>query len=446
MIDGLKPYPAMKKSGIPWTGDVPEHWRVQRGKSLFVQTQLATRDDDQIVTCFRDGQVTFRSNRRAKGYMLALKEVGYQGVRKGQFVIHAMDAFAGAVGVSDSDGKCSPEYLVCNARSSDVLPEYFAKTLRLAAHERYIEVACSAVRERAPRLRFPNFGEMLLPVPPMPEQIAIVRYLGQLDGKIGRYIGAKNKIIGLMAEEREIATRDSMRMADTRSLRLAIATDVISRPVERQDEELYKPIGLYNRGRGIFHKAPVKGAELGDSDFYWIQDGDLVLSGQFAWEGAAALASPKDDGCVASHRYPVLRGKSGVLESAYLLAFFRSADGQLLLDYHSRGGAGRNRPLNPRTLLKETVPIPPRPIQLRIAAMIDLEARLRAAVVEETRVLREYRARVVADVVTGKLDVREAAAKLPDNEPEAEPLDEIDDLPQDEESAETGELEAEDAA
>jgi type I restriction enzyme S subunit len=78
--------------------------------------------------------------------------------------------------------------------------------------------------------------------------------------------------------------------------------------------------------------------------------------------------------------------------------------------------------------------------------MVAEETRVIRLTLETVARLREFRTRLIADVVTGKLDVREAAAKLPDIEPEAEPLDEIDDVPQDEESAESTELEAEDAA
>jgi type I restriction enzyme S subunit len=220
---------------------------------------------------------------------------------------------------------------------------------------------------------------------------------------------------------------------------------VIERPINRRDEEIYTPIGLFNRGRGIFHKKPMKGAELGDSTFYWIEEGDLVLSGQFAWEGAIALAGQEDSGCIASHRYPVLRGKPNEVESAYLLSFLKTGTGQLLLDHHSRGGAGRNRPLNARTLMKEKLPIPPLAAQRRIAAIIDLEARSYRKVTEAVNILREYRTRLFADVATGKLDVREAASRLPPEAADAEPLDEIDDLPQDESAAEDAELEAADA-
>ena len=132
----------------------------------------------------------------------------------------------------------------------------------------------------------------------------------------------------------------------------------ISRPVKREDAEVYTPIGLFNRGRGIFRKAPTRGDNLGDSTFFWIEDGDLVLSGQFAWEGAIALAGSDEADCIASHRYHILRGKEGITQTTYLASFLRTSFGQLLLDEHSRGAAGRNRPLNIRTLLKEKIPCP----------------------------------------------------------------------------------------
>ncbi len=94
MLDGLKPYPAYKESGVPWLGKVPEHWEVRRGKALFARMDRPPRESDDVITCFRDGAVTLRKNRRVSGFTESLKEIGYQGIRRGDLVIHAMDAFA----------------------------------------------------------------------------------------------------------------------------------------------------------------------------------------------------------------------------------------------------------------------------------------------------------------------------------------------------------------
>ncbi len=427
MIADLKPYPAYKDPGVPWLGRVPEHWGIKRGKSIFSESHISVRDDHEIVTCFRDGQVTLRRNRRTSGYMIALKEGGYQGVRRGQLVIHAMDAFAGAVGVSDSDGKCSPEYIVCDPRHPGTIPAYFAMALRLAAHSKYIEVWCAAVRERAPRLRFPAFGDMPLPVPAPEEQSSIVRFLDHADGKIRRYIRAKQKLIKLLEEQVASRASEAMRHPACSSERLeCIATEHV-RSIERQDSERYVALGLYNRGRGIFHKPPTLGAELGDSSFSWTEPGDLIISGQFAWEGAVALASSAEARTIASHRYYLLRGIESRATTPYLWALLRSDLGAMLLDEHSRGAAGRNRPLNLRTLLKEPVPVPPYEMQLTVNALVEAIAPLRAQAALAIRLSQEYRTRLIANVVTGKLDVREAARDLPELTPDAEAIENGDD-------------------
>ena len=250
--------------------------------------------------------------------------------------------------------------------------------------------------------------------PPLAEQTAIVRFLDHADRRIRRYIRAKQKLIKLLEEQRKNATLEAIQSPSTTSHRLEVLADLIKRPIERASDEMYTPIGLYNRGRGIFRKEPRSSNDLGDSDFFWIEEGDLVISGQFAWEGAISLVSDVECGCVASHRYPILRGKPNVLDSGFLLAFFQTDWGQLLLDHHSRGAAGRNRPLNARTLMKEKISLLPFQSQLRIAKMLRRESLVRQETENWSKLLNEYRTRLIADVVTGKLDVRGAAAKLPD--------------------------------
>ena len=91
MIADLKPYAAYKDSGLAWLGQVPSHWGTERGKWLFTKMSRPVRDDDGVVTCFRDGAVTLRKNRRLRGFTEAIVEHGYQGIRKGDLVIHGMD-------------------------------------------------------------------------------------------------------------------------------------------------------------------------------------------------------------------------------------------------------------------------------------------------------------------------------------------------------------------
>lgn len=99
---GLDPDVEMRDSGVQWIGMMPTHWDCQRGKYILRYVQKPVRDDDGVITCFRDGEVTLRSNRREEGFTMADKEIGYQGIDVGDLVVHGMDGFAGAIGISDS--------------------------------------------------------------------------------------------------------------------------------------------------------------------------------------------------------------------------------------------------------------------------------------------------------------------------------------------------------
>ena len=107
---GLNPDVPMKDSGIPWIGQIPVHWNIRRAKFMFKKEKREVRSTDRVITCFRDGQVTLRENRRTTGFTESITEIGYQGIRKGDLIIHQMDAFAGSIGVSDSDGKGTSVY------------------------------------------------------------------------------------------------------------------------------------------------------------------------------------------------------------------------------------------------------------------------------------------------------------------------------------------------
>ena len=417
IVSRLKPYRALKDSGVAWLREVPTHWEMARAKSLFAKLDRPVTSTADVVTCFRDGTVTLRKNRRTSGFTESLKEIGYQGVHRGDLVIHTMDAFAGACGVSDSDGKCTPVYSVCAPRDETTNSRYYAFCVREMARSQWILALSRGVRERSTDFRFASFGDQLVPVPPSLEQAAIVRFLAHFDWRIRRYIRAKERLVELLAERRRIVTRERVQLAHAQHYRLETLVDVARKPVDRENGRQYTPIGLYNHGRGIFKKDPRAGDELGASRFSWVYDGDLVLSGQFAWEGAVALAGAEESGCVASHRYPILRGRPGVMQSGFLLAYFRTGWGQLLLDHHSRGAAGRNRPLNLRTLLKEKVPLPSRAVQKKVADELRRETILFRQIDDLRGLLLEYRTRLATEVVTGKLDVREAAASLPDVDP-----------------------------
>jgi type I restriction enzyme S subunit len=201
---GLDETVEMKDSGVEWIGEVPEHWEVTRFKNLYTQSRLPVRKKDGTVTSYRDGEVTLRSNRRLTGYTEAILEHGFQGIRKGHLVLNSMDAFEGAIGVSDSDGKCTPEYLVCDKRSADTSNYYFAYLLREMALAKYIQVICNAVRQRAVRIRFNNLATRFVVVPPPKEQKIIVDFIKSSSTKIDLAIQHQTQQIAKLREYRTV--------------------------------------------------------------------------------------------------------------------------------------------------------------------------------------------------------------------------------------------------
>jgi type I restriction enzyme S subunit len=167
-------------------GRLPKRWPLRRAKYLFHQVVAPVPDNAEQVTCFRDGQVTLRRNRRTTGFTEAIYELGYQGISNGQLVVHSMDGFAGAIGVSDSSGKCSPEYVVLEPSTDGIHSEYYALLLRHLALRGLFTALCPSVRERAPRVRFSDFGAFLLPKPTLEEQQAVVDHVREAGGEIDR--------------------------------------------------------------------------------------------------------------------------------------------------------------------------------------------------------------------------------------------------------------------
>lgn len=158
------------------------------------------RPNDMTVTAFRDGQVTLRSNRRVDGFTESVKEIGYQGVRRGEVVIHSMDAFAGAIGVSDSDGKMSPVVHIYTAPSDN--PEFIVHSLRAASRAGFIRALAKGIRERSTSFDRPVLKSMALPRPPRDTQDAIVAYLDRETQKIDELITEQRSLIQTLRERR----------------------------------------------------------------------------------------------------------------------------------------------------------------------------------------------------------------------------------------------------
>lgn len=199
---GLNPDAKMKDSGISWIGDIPKHWEIRRAKFMFKKNKRERCPEDEVITCFRDGQVTLRKNRRLTGFTESEKFDGYQGIRKGDLVIHQMDAFAGSIGVSDSDGMGTSVYHCCTP-IGDFNVYYYAYLIRQMAMSGFIQSLYKGIRERSSDFSFPVFGNQFLLIPPLDEQQSIVAFIEEKCEKIDKLASELQSEIDYLKEYKQ---------------------------------------------------------------------------------------------------------------------------------------------------------------------------------------------------------------------------------------------------
>ena len=461
MIEGLKPYTEYRMSDVPWAPVLPASWRTERAKRLFTRVNRPVRAEDGVVTCFRDGTVTLRKNRRLRGFTEATAEIGYQGIRKGDLVIHAMDAFAGAVGVSDSDGKGTPVYAVCQPEHG-ANSRYYAHTVREMSRSLWILALAKGIRERSTDFRFETFGNQAVPVPPPDEQTAIVRFLDHANQKIDRFIRAKRRLIALLNEQKQA---------------------IIHRAVTRglNPDATLKPSGIPWLGDIPIHwdvrklktlvstkggMTPSKGnASFWGGDIPWVSPKDMkvtkisdskdhITASAVRQTGIAIIQAPAVlivvRGMILARTFPTalttvpvtvnqdmkaLMPKP-VLNPGYFVSLLTGIKRDLLLLVEIAGHG--TCCLRTDSWGNFAIPVPPIAEQVSIENHLNLRLATQNAAITRTEseitLMQEYRTRLTADIVTGKLDVREAAANLPGIRVDQEP---VPDDSTDQEEAET---------
>ena len=189
---GIRPGRKMKPSGIEWIGDIPEEWIVRKGKWVLTKLERPLKEDDGVITCFRDGEVTLRSNRREEGFTFSMQEAGYQGIEPGDLVVHGMDGFAGAIGISDSRGKATP---VLNVLDSTKNKKYIMYYLRSMAFNGVFLALATGIRVRTCDTNWNKLKELPYPIPSIEEQQEIAEYIDDNLKKIDKLIETKQKAV-----------------------------------------------------------------------------------------------------------------------------------------------------------------------------------------------------------------------------------------------------------
>ena len=194
---GLNPDVEMKDSGIEWVGMIPTHWNVDKGKYFLRYLQKPVRETDDVITCFRDGEVTLRTNRREDGFTISFKEIGYQGIDIGDLVVHGMDGFAGAIGISDSRGKASP---VLNVLDADHNKRYLMYYLRNMAYNGVFIALATGIRVRTCDTGWNKLRELPYTLPPKNEQDEIADFIDTKCAEVDAVITDKKAQLETLAE------------------------------------------------------------------------------------------------------------------------------------------------------------------------------------------------------------------------------------------------------
>lgn len=418
----MKKYNAYKDSGVKWIGEIPSHWGLRRAKYMFNKEKREVRDIDDVVTCFRDGEVTLRKNRRTTGFTESFTEIGYQGVRKGDLVIHQMDAFAGSIGVSDSDGKCTSVYHCCTPKGS-YDAHYYAHLVRLMAKRGYIQSLYRGIRERSSDFKFPVFGNQFLAIPPLHEQQAIADYLKDKTLKIEQYVSAR---------ERERELFDSLKQSEIAN----VVTKGLNPNVKMKDSGIpwigeipehwevkrwgnafkeNKDINSnlenttafqFNYGSLVKKKREYKEEE--DAETYAkytiLKPKDIVINGlNLNYDFVSQRVAISDDNGIITSAYISMHPRNNV-EAQYFCYLFKTMDAMKL--FHGMG-TGIRLTLSFAELKKQYIPIPPLSEQQAIVAYIDEKLQkidqYMTDLQREIDYLKEFKQRLISDAVTGQL-------------------------------------------
>lgn len=194
---GLDPTVPMKDSGVEWIGMIPEGWEIRRGKNVVDLLNKPVYNTDDVITCFRDGEVTLRKNRREEGFTFSDKEIGYQGIDVGDLVIHGMDGFAGAIGISDSRGKGSPVLIVLDSKQNKKFLMYYLRSL---AYRDIFLALSTGIRVRSCDLRWNKISTLPFLIPSLEEQYGIVKYIEKRLYDIDKLIAIKQAKIDKLQE------------------------------------------------------------------------------------------------------------------------------------------------------------------------------------------------------------------------------------------------------
>lgn len=471
MIADLKPYPEYKDSRLPWIGRVPEHWDVLPNRALFSEINDRGHESEELLSvtitkgiirqkALLTDSIKKDSSRQDKS--------AYKLVQPDDIAYNKMRAWQGALGVSDLRGIISPAYIVMRLRKGNNVPRFFHYLYRTPNFSKEAERWSYGITSDMWSLRPEHFKMIYTPEPPPSEQEAIVRFLDHANAKIDSYVRAKKKLIRLLNEQKQAI----IHRAVTRGLNPNVplkdsGVEWLGQIPAHWETRRIKQVTQILRGK--FTHRPRNDPSLYDGPYPFIQTGSVARAEKFITEYKQTL---NERGLAVSKMFPkgtlcmtiaANIGDVAVLDFEacfpdsivgfvpkhivvrdYLFYVFRCMKLEFLLDapVNTQGN------LNVERIGVKGMPLPEAEEQELIVKYIESETVAYEDAITRTKreieLLNEYRTKLTADVVTGKLDVREAAKGLPeelvvesdgaDSTDETDLSDDADEVLQEEES------------
>ncbi|MXY68901.1 MAG: restriction endonuclease subunit S [Acidobacteriia bacterium] len=453
IVSDLQPYPAYKPSGVEWLGDVPTHWEVEPNRALFEEVNERERPDEPLLSVtitqgvIRQTELLADSSKKDSS---KLDKSSYKLVRFGDIAYNKMRAWQGAIGVSWDQGIVSPAYVVQRPRHR-TNSQYMHHLFRTPAFAKEAERWSYGIASDMWSLRPEQFKGIYACLPPVPEQAAIARYLDYADRRIQRCIRAKQKLITLLEEQKQaivhqaISGQIDVRVSKPypsykdsgvewlggvpehwevirlgRLITLTTGFPFKSEGFTQSEEDVRLLRGINVALGRLRWKETVRWPADDTENFaeYLLEPGDIVLGMDrpIIQDGIrVALVDLSDVPSLLLQRVARIRpGNELNRDFAFLLL-----SGKGFSDYLAPIFTGVSVPhLSPEQIRGYRLALPSLAEQEQILEWLGPRiGAIRSGMdcaIREILLLREYRTRLTADVVTGKFDVREAAARLAD--------------------------------
>jgi type I restriction enzyme, S subunit len=386
-----------------WLKAVPKSWKADKVKNYFYISSKQVDDfyNYQILSLTMKG--VKEKNLDSNEGQIAESYEKYNLVDSSTLVFNPMDLISGWVDIPTNQGLISPSYIAIKPKSKDVnlnfIKYYFQSMYREKVLFNFGEGVHYDYRWGLGKEALKNF---LIPIPPIDYQNKVVTYLDKRIEKINLIENKSTQAINLLKEEILLLIEEIILDEDIERVRIENVANLVDRPINKNELESYSKIGMYNWGKGIFKYPKEFGDELGDSKFKYIREGDLLLSGQFSWEGSVSIVQKQFHNCIASHRFHIINGNKEAVLNEYLWSYFISQEGHWLLNMNSFGSGGRNRPLNIQRLLKEKIPIPSLNMQTKIKKLVHEYLIYKQYSETRTKLLNNYKESLISEIVLGK--------------------------------------------